>query len=142
MNLILTKIVKLMKQKKNIFKKSTQKTTHSNKIESVFLTDVLVDFSATSSSSSALWAEKSIYPKFRTGFAFTADMKGEIVEKFNTQTFTLGSAISKVLYSNPSDSIIQYLLVREKARKTEIKRMKNGYFIDILTYKDSKNFFN
>ena len=45
---------------------------------------------------SAMWNPKSIYPKIETGYAFTPDMNDEVVEKFNTQTFTQGSAILKI----------------------------------------------
>ena len=39
--------------------------------------------------------EKSIYPRIETGYAFTPNMNDELVEKFNSQTFTQGSAILK-----------------------------------------------
>ena len=42
--------------------------------------------------------EKSIYPKIKTGYAFTPDMNDELVEKFINRTFTQGSAISKIKY--------------------------------------------
>ena len=40
--------------------------------------------------------EKSIYPRIESGYAFTSDMNDELVEKFNYQTFTQGSAILKI----------------------------------------------
>ena len=53
-------------------------------------------------------------------------MRDETVEKFNTQTFTQGSAISEVLYYKPSDLIFQHLPVGEKVRKTERDRRINA----------------
>ena len=59
-----------------------------------------MDFDATSSYPSAMWDEKSIYPKIETGYAFTLDMNDEIVGKFN-QTFTEGTGNLKILCYNP-----------------------------------------
>ena len=42
-----------------------------------------------------MWDENSIYPRIETGYDFTKDMNDELVEKFNNQTFTQGSAILK-----------------------------------------------
>ena len=42
-----------------------------------------------------MWDEDSIYPRIETGYAFTTDNIDELVEKFNNQTFTQGSAILK-----------------------------------------------
>ena len=47
--------------------------------------------------------ELSIFPKIETGYAFTPDMNDELVEKFNNQTFTQGSAIMKIKYYNPKN---------------------------------------
>ena len=35
------------------------------------------------------------------GYAFTPDVNDKYIEKFKAQTFTLGSAILKILYYNP-----------------------------------------
>ena len=64
-----------------------------------------------------MWDEKPIYPRFETGYAYTNDMNGELVEKFNNQTFTQGSAILKIKYFNPRDPIVQHLPVKEKEKK-------------------------
>ena len=42
-----------------------------------------------------MWDENSIYPRVETGYAYNKDMNDELVEKFNNQTFTQGSAILK-----------------------------------------------
>ena len=67
-------------------------------IKQIKLVELLWDFDATSLYPSAMWDEKSIYPRIETGDAYTPDMNNEIVEKFNNQTFTRGSAILKIKY--------------------------------------------
>ena len=78
----------------------------------------------------------SIYPKIETGYAFTRDMNDELVQKFNTGNFTQGSAILKIKYYNPKNLILQHLPVKEREKKIEINRMRNGYIIDHLTSVD------
>ena len=55
-------------------------------------------FDATILYSSAVFGEKSIYPKIGRGYAFTPDMKHEIVVNVNAQTFSQGSSTLRVLY--------------------------------------------
>ena len=83
-----------------------------------------------------MWDEKSIYPRIETGYVFTEDMKNGLVEKFNTQTFNKGSAILKIKYRNPKNLIVQHLPVKERVKKFEVNRMRNGYIIDTLTSVD------
>ena len=45
----------------------------------------------------------------------------KLLQKFNTQTFTQGSAVLKVLYYNPKDIIHQHLPVKEVDFKARIK---------------------
>ena len=59
------------------------------------LNDSLWDFDAVSLYPSAMGDEKSIYPRIETGYAFNPDMNKNLVEKFNNQVFTRGSAILK-----------------------------------------------
>ena len=98
------------------------------------------DFDAVSLYPSAMWDEKSIYPRIETGFAYTRDMNDELVEKINTGNFTLGSAILKIKYYNPKNLVVQHLPVKEKEKKIEINRMRNGYIIDHLTSVDIQEF--
>ena len=63
-------------------------------------------------------------------------MNDELVEKINTQTFTQGSAILKIKYYNPKDLIVQHIPVKEKEKKIEINRMRNGYITQVLTSVD------
>ena len=96
----------------------------------------LWDFDAVGLYPSALWDEKSIYPRNETGYAFTRDMNNEFVEKFNNQSFTQGSAILKIKYYNPNKLIVQHIPIKEKEKKIETNRMRNGYIIDHLTSVD------
>ena len=105
-------------------------------IKQIKLIHLLWDFDATSLYPSAMWDEKSVYPRIETGYAYTRDMNNELVEKFNNQIFTKGSAFLKIKYYNPKNLIVQHLPVKEKEKKSEINRMRNGYIIDTLTSVD------
>ena len=98
-----------------------------------------MDFDATSLYPSAMWDEKSVYPKMETGFAFKPHMNDVYVEAFNNQTFNEGgdeSAILTIKYYNRPDLIFQHLPVKENVKKVEVNRMRNGYIIDTLTSVD------
>ena len=97
---------------------------------------LLWDFDAVSLYPSAMWDEKSVYPRIETGYAYARDMNDELVEKFNTGNFTQGSAILKIKYYNTRDLIVQHLPFKEKVNEMEINRMRNGYIIDTLTSVD------
>ena len=105
-------------------------------IKRIELIHLLWDFDAVSLYPSAMWDEKSIYPRIETGYAYTRDMNDELVEKFNNQTFTQGSAFLKIKFYNPKNLIVQHLPIKEREKKIEINRMRNGYIIDILTSVD------
>ena len=94
------------------------------------------DFDCVSLYPSALWDKASIYPRIETGYAFTLDMNDEFVEKSNTQTFTQGSAILKIKYYTPKDLIVQHLPIKEKEKKIDVNRIRNGYITQILTSVD------
>ena len=98
--------------------------------------DLLWDFDAGGLYASAMSDEKSIYPRIETGYAFKPDMNDQLVEKFNNQTFTQGSAVLKIKYYNPKNLIVQHLPIKEREKKTEIFRMRNGYIVDTLTSVD------
>ena len=105
-------------------------------LKRIELIHLLWDFDAVSSYPYAMWDPKSIYPKMETGYAFKRKMNDELVEKFNNQTFTQGSAILKIKYFNPRNLIVQHLPVKEKKKKIEINRMRNGYITQVLTSVD------
>ena len=94
------------------------------------------DFDAVSFYPSTMWDPKSVYPKIETGFAFEKHMNNELVEKINNQTFTQGSGILKIKNYNPKNLIVQHLPVKEKEKKIEINRMRNGYITQVLTSVD------
>ena len=104
-------------------------------IKQIELVHLLWDFDAVSLYPSAMWDEKSIYPKIETGYAFTRNMNDELVNKFNTQNFNQGSAILKIKYYNPKNLIV-HLPIKERVNKMKINRMRNGYIIDHLTSVD------
>ena len=83
-----------------------------------------------------MWDEKPIYPRIETGYAYSPDMKDNLVNKFNNQTFTRGSAILKNKSYNPKNLIVQHLPVKKKEKKIEKNRMRKGYIIDHLTSVD------
>ena len=101
-----------------------------------------MDFDATSLNPSAMWDENSVYPKIETGFAFNPHMNTTFVDAFNNQAFNDDvdeSAISTIKYYNPPDLIFQNLPVKEKVKKIEDNRMRNGYIIDTLTSVDNQD---
>ena len=122
-------------KEKYINKKLSELRLHKI-IKRIELIHLLWDFDAVSLYPSAMWDENSIYPRIETRYAFTRDMNNELVGKFNNQTFTQGSAILKIRYYNPRDLIVQHLPVREKEKKIEINRMRNGYIVDHLASVD------
>ena len=97
------------------------------------LNEIGMDFNATNLYQSAMWDENSVHPSIESGFAFKPHMNNVYVEAFNNQTFNQDgneNAISKIIYYNPPDLIIQHLPVKGKVKNIEVNRMRNGYFID------------
>ena len=107
-------------------------------IKRMELIHLLWDFDAVGLYPSAMWDENSIYPRIETGYAYTRDKNDELFEKIKTGNFTQGSAILKIKYYNPKNLIVQHLPVKEKEKKIEINRMRNGYIKDHLTSVDIK----
>ena len=98
-----------------------------------------MNFDATSPYPSAMWDENSVYPKIETGFAFKPHMNDVYVKAFNNLSFNQDgeeSAILTIKYHNPPDLIFQHLPVKEKVKKLEVNRMRNGIIIDTLTSVD------
>ena len=83
-----------------------------------------------------MWDPKSFYPRIETGYAYTNDMNDELVNKFNSHTFSQASAILKVKVYYPKNLIVQHLPVKQKINKMEINRMRNGYITQVLTSVD------
>ena len=73
-----------------------------------------------------MWDENSIYPRVESGSSFTRDMNKFLVHKFNNGNFNQGSAILKIKPCNPKNLIVQHLPVKDRVKKIEINRMRNG----------------
>ena len=116
-------------KEKNVNKKLSELRLHKI-IKRKELVHLLWNFDAVSLYPSAMWDENSIYPRIETGYAYTRDINIELVEKFNNQTFNRGSAILKIKYFITKNLIVQHLPVKEKEKKIEISRMRNGYIVD------------
>ena len=74
-----------------------------------------MDYDAISLYPSAMWDEKSVYPKIETGFVFEPNMNDVYVEAFNNQSFNKNgdeSAILTIKYYN-HDFIFQHLPVKK-----------------------------
>ena len=89
-------------------------------IKQIELVHLLWDFDAVSLYPSAMWDEKSIYPRIATGYAYTKDMNDELVEKFNNQTFNQGSAILKIKYYNPKNLVVQHFPLKSVKRNLKL----------------------
>ena len=127
--------MKMKKKQKYISEKLSNLRLHKI-IKRIELIHLLWDFDAVSLYPSAMWDEKSTYPRIETGYAFTKDMNDELVEKFNTGNFTQGTAILKIKNFNQKKLNVQQIPVKEKEKKIEINRMRDGYNIDTLTSVD------
>ena len=64
-------------------------------LQELSLNDLLRDFDAISLYPSAMGLLESFYLRIETDYAYTPNMNDELVEKFNNQTFTQGSAFFK-----------------------------------------------
>ena len=125
-----------MEEKEKYINKKLSELRLHKIIKRIELFHLLWNFDAVSLYPSAMWDENSIYPRIETGHAFITDMNDELVEKFKTGNFNQGSAILKIKYYNPRDLIVQHLPIKEKEKKIEINRMRNGYTIDYLASVD------
>ena len=125
--------------RKNYINNKLSKLTLHEKFKKLNVKNFLKDFDATSLYPSAMWDEKSVYPKIETWFAFKPQMKNVYVKAVNDQSFNQDgkkSAISKTKYYNPPKLLFQHLTVKEKVEIYEVDRMRNGYNIDTLTSVD------
>ena len=135
---ITIKEILIKKKKKYVIKKLNMLLIHK-KLSKLDSNKTQMDFDASSLYPSAMWDEKSVYPKIETGFAFKPHMNDVYVEAFNNQTFNEDgdeSAILTIKYHNPPDLIFQHLPIKEKVKKVDVNRMRNGYIIDTLTSVD------
>ena len=127
------------KEKTNYINKKLNMLSSHKELSKLDSNKTQMDFDATSLYPSAMWDENSVYPKIETGFAFKPRMNNVYVKAFNDQSFNEDgdeSAILTIKYYNPPDLIFQHLPIKEKVKKIEVNRMRNGYIIDTLTSVD------
>ena len=128
-----------VEEKTEHINKELNKLPIHKKLQKLNHNDVMMDFDATSLYPSAMWDEKSVYPKIESGFAFKPYMNKTYVEAFNNETFNQDgdeSAILRIKYYNPPNLVFEHLPVKEKVKNVEVSRMRNGYIIDVLTSVD------
>ena len=126
-------------KQEHINKKLNEISIH-RKLRKLNLNDVTMHFDATSLYPSAMWDEKSVYPKIETGFAFKPHMNITYVYVVNNQTFNENSnesAILRVKQYNPRNLIFQHLPIKKRVKNIDINTIRNGYIIDTLTSVDT-----
>ena len=107
------------KEKEKYVNRKLNKLSIHKEMSKLDLNKTQMDFDATSLCPSAMWDEKSVYPKNETGFAFKPHMNKTYVEAFNKQSFNEDgeeSAILTIQYYNPPDLIFQHLPIKEKLK--------------------------
>ena len=77
--------------------KELNKLPIHKKLQKLNVNDVMMDFDATSLYPSAMWDEKSVYPKIESGFAFKPHMNKTYIDAFNNQTFNQDEDESAIL---------------------------------------------
>ena len=135
----MTIIETLIKKKKIYVNKKLNMLSIQKELSKLNSNKIQMDSDATSLYPSAMLDENSVHPKIETGFAFKPNMNDVYVETFNNQTFNEDrheSAILTKKYHNPPKLIFQHLPIKEKVKKLEVNRMRNGYIIDTLTSLD------
>ena len=98
MKVNLTIIEKKTRRSERIYQQKISELPIHQLVQRLSLGDLMWDFDCVNLYPSAMWDENGIYPKIETGYVFTEDMIDELVEKFNNQTLTQGSAILKGKY--------------------------------------------
>ena len=109
------------------------------KLSKLVSNNTRMDYDATSFYPSAMYDKESVYPRIETGFDFKPDMNDVCVGAFNNQTFNQDGVESDILrmkYYNPPNLIFQHLPVKEKVKKIEVNRMRNGFILDTSTSAD------
>ena len=127
------------KEKTDYINKKLNKLAIHKKLSKLYSYKTQMDFDATSLYPSAMWDQNSVYPKKETGFVFKPHTNDIYIEAFNNQTFNEDgdeSAILTIKYHNPPDLIFQHLPVKEKVKKIDVNRMRNGYIVNTLTSVD------
>ena len=93
------------------------------KLQKLDVNDVMMDFDATSLYPSAMWDEKSVYPKIESGFAFKPHMNNVYVEAFNNQTFNEDGDESAILKKNIIILLILYINISQLKKKLKMLKL-------------------
>ena len=80
--------------------------------------------------------ESSIYSRIETGYGFTPDVNKKLVKNSIQVILHKEVLFQKIKYYSPKNLTVQHLPVKEREKKIEIIRMRNGYIIDTLTSVD------
>ena len=107
-------------------------------LKRIQLTDLLMDFDATSLYRSAMWYEKSIHARNETGYTYTKNKNDELVQKLNSGNFIQGSDVWKLKYYIPENLIVQHVPDKENVNEIEVDRMRKGYIVNVLKSVDFK----
>ena len=85
---LMTIEITMKKEERNLLTTKLKKLLIHEKLQKLNLNDdIMVDYDATSLNLSAMWDEKWVLAKIKTGFAFKPNMKDVYVKAFNDQTF-------------------------------------------------------
>ena len=74
-------------EKTKYFNNKFSKLPLHEHLQKLNLNDIMRDFDASSLYPSAMWDQKSFYPKFEIGFAFKPHMNKTYLDAFNIQSF-------------------------------------------------------
>ena len=103
------------KDRTKLFNIKLGKSTKHQKLKRLEINEVGRDFNSTSMYPTAMWDEKSVYPKLKSGFVFKEYITDVYVEAFNNQTFHqdfIESVILKIKFCIPPNLIFQHLPVK------------------------------
>ena len=75
-----------------------------------------------------MWDENSISLRIESVYVYTKDINGELVNKFNNQSFTKGSAVLEREYCNPK-SCYSFNIFLLNSEKRKLKLMVCGIVI-------------
>ena len=86
-------------------------------IKQIKLDELLWGFYAVSFYPSAIRDKNTICRRTETSYAFSEDMKDELVKKFDTGNFNQGCAFLKIRLYIPTNLIVEHLPIKEKVEK-------------------------
>ena len=118
-------------EKENHFNNKLSILTIQEKIKTLNLDDVMMDFDASSLYPCAMWDEQSVSDEtIESGFSFKPHLNDVYLETFNNPSWNqVGkeSAVLTIEYYSPSKLIFQLWPVKGKVKNLEVNRMRNCY---------------